>query len=549
MEPAVFRPPMRALGGSLLLGAAAGALVGGVAGVPLLLGALFGAVSAAIALAARHARGLRLVADARGVRLLGGEGAGGAKLEASWPELRLGFGIAQRGDGRLQRYAVLADARGRSFAFADRLGTSPAAPVRGADGREVPVVELRDAPLLLALVVQRAPAWHVLPASLQVAPEVDEGPSTPGSLRGPHAQGERQGGGAASSVRPEPFDSGRDAADARDRLHAAGAESKDVVAAPRPAPRESRMGVLALVAKLGSKLAAAFTKLGAGALKAAKTANVGSVVLSAAAYSYFFTWQFGLALLVQLFVHEYGHVHAMRRTGMKVRGMYFVPFLGALAVTEDAFSSRRQQAYVALNGPLWGALLTVVPLGLWAATGAPIWAQIAGSWAFLNLFNLLPITPLDGGRVMQAFAFSYASWLGVALSVLGFAAAVAVAVAMKLSLIWIVAALGAMELVSESQARAGARALRLLPDGARFGPMHWLYLRAVVGPTPAPPHGEEQFLSGLERQRRAAHAAPLSARQIVLWGLAYVALAAALLAVVWAAGHAHGGDAARKILE
>jgi Zn-dependent protease len=309
------------------------------------------------------------------------------------------------------------------------------------------------------------------------------------------------------------------------------------------------MGVFALVAKLGSKLAAAFAKLGAGALKAVKTANVGSVVLSAAAYSYFFTWQFGLALLVQLFVHEYGHVHAMRRTGMKVRGMYFVPFLGALAVTEDAFSSRRQQAYVALNGPLWGALLTLVPLGLWAATGAPIWAQIAGSWAFLNLFNLLPITPLDGGRVMQAFALSYASWLGVALSVLGFAAAVAVAVAMKLSLIWIVAALGAMELVSESQARAGARALRLLPDGARFGPMHWLYLRAVVGPTPAPPHGEEPFLRGLERQRRAAHAAPLSARQLVLWGLAYVALAAALLAVVWLAGHAHGGDAARKILE
>ena len=344
------------------------------------------------------------------------------------------------------------------------------------------------------------------------------------------------------SVHPERSAAGAESKDA-------GAESKDVVTAPRHAPRESRMGVLALVAKLGSKFAAAFGKLGAGALKAVKTANVGSVVLSAAAYSYFFTWQFGLALLVQLFVHEYGHVHAMRRTGMKVRGMYFVPFLGALAVTEDAFSSRRQQAYVALNGPLWGALLTLVPLGLWAATGAPIWAQIAGSWAFLNLFNLLPITPLDGGRVMQAFAFSYASWLGVALSVLGFAAAVAVAVAMKLSLIWIVAALGAMELVSESQARAGARALRLLPDGARFGPMHWLYLRAVVGPTPAPPHGEEPFLRGLERQRRAAHAAPLSARQIVLWGLAYAALAAALLAVVWAAGHAHGGDAARRILE
>jgi Zn-dependent protease len=309
------------------------------------------------------------------------------------------------------------------------------------------------------------------------------------------------------------------------------------------------MGVFGLVAKLGSKLAAAFAKVGVGALKAVKTANVGSVVLSAAAYSYFFTWQFGLALVLQLFVHEYGHVHAMRRTGMKVRGMYFVPFLGAMAVTEDAFTSRRQQAYVALNGPVWGSLVTLVPLGLWAATGAPIWAQIAGSWAFLNLFNLLPITPLDGGRVMQAFAYSYSSSLGVALSVLGFAAAVAVALVLKLSLVWIVAALGAMEFLSESQARAGARALRLLPEGGRFGPMHWLYLRAVVGPTPAPPQGDEMFLRGLERQRRAAHAAPLSARQIFLWGMAYAGLAAALLFVVWAVSHAHGADAARKVLE
>jgi Zn-dependent protease len=515
MESALFRPPMRALGGALLLGAAAGAFVGVAFAVPVLLGALFGGISAAIAIASRHARGLRVLADDRGVRVLGGAEPGRA-LDASWGELRLGFGVVQRGDGRLQRYAILADALGRSFAFGDRVGTTTTTPVRGADGREVPVIELRDAPLLLALVVQRAPAWNVLPQSLQVPPE-GVAPST-SVLAGD--------GGPLERILP-------------DRAAGAG---------PGRA-RESRVGVFALVAKLGSKLVAAFTKVGAGAVKAVKTANVGSVVLSAAAYSYFFTWQFGLALVVQLFVHEYGHVHAMRRTGMKVRGMYFVPFLGAMAVTEDAFTSRRQQAYVALNGPLWGSLLTAIPLGLWAATGAPMWAQIAGAWAFLNLFNLLPITPLDGGRVMQAFAYSYSSGLGVALSVLGLAAAVALALRLGMSLVWIVAALGAMELVSESQARAGARALRLLPDGARFGTAHWLYLRAVVGPTPAPPHGEELFLRGIERQRRAAHAAPLSARQIVLWGLAYAALAATLLLVVWAVGHVHGADAARKVLE
>jgi Zn-dependent protease len=502
MEPATFRPPMRRLGAQLLLGGLAGAVVGVLFEIPLFLGVLFGAVAAGIAVAARHARALRVVAGERGVRVLGAA----IPVDAPWEELRLGFGLTQREGGDVQRYAVIADGQGRSFAFADATLGRPCRPVQGADGRLVPVVELREAPLLLAVIVQRAPAWHVLPASLQAPPR----PAGDAVVEvGPHAPAPRAAG------RPE---------------------------------HRSRLGLWGVLAKLGSKLAASAGKIGAGALKAVKTANVGWAAASVATYSLLFSWKFALAIMVQLFVHEYGHIHAMRRTGMKVRGMYFVPFLGALAVTEDAFSSRRQQAYVALNGPLWGSALALVPAGLWLWTHDPAWATIAAWWALINLFNLLPIAPLDGGRVMQAFAYSYSSGLGVALSALGLAGAVALASSLGFSLIWLVAGLGAMELAGEVQARHGARALRLLPEPARFAAPHWLYLKAVVGGGPGTP-GDVHFLRSLERQEKAARAAPLTAGQLLRWGLAYAGLAAGLVLLVWAMRHVPGAEAASRVLE
>jgi Zn-dependent protease len=491
MEPATFRPAPPPLGLALLAGAAGGALVGFLASVPALAGAAMGAAAAAIAVGVRHASALRLVATDQGVTVKGGEGEG---LEARWREVRLGFGEARWPGDRERppsRYAILADSRGRAFAFADLSGAGAPAPVQGPDGRRVPVVDLRDAPLLLALVVERAGAWHVFPPELQSPPVNEPGPdSEPGD---PHPSRQRPG-------------------------------------------TTPRVGLLGVLAKLGGALA-----------KALKTANLGWAVASFAAYGFLFTWRFAVALLLQLFVHEYGHVHAMRRTGMKVRGMYFIPFLGAVAVTEDAFTSRRQQAYVALNGPFWGSAFALVPLALWLATRDPEYAAVASWWALLNLFNLLPILPLDGGRLLQALAFSFSSTLGVALTVLGLAAAVVLAVAFGYGLVWLVALLGAAELISESQARAGGRALRLLPEPARLGPDHYRYLRAVAGPPLGSP-SEDRYLRYLARVEKAARAAPLAAREMVAWGAAYAGLAAVLLVAVHFLTLATGGAGPAQLL-
>lgn len=488
MDPAVFRPAARAILPALLAGAIGGFAVGVLAGIPVLLGALFGGAAAALALGVRQATGLRVIASERGLAVRGRA----APLEARWEELRIGFGGSARRGGGVQRYAIVADPRGRSLAFADFTGAPPCEPVRGLDGEPVEVTDLRDAPLLLALVVQRAPAWHVLPGSLLAPP--------------------------ASAI---------------DGV-ATGEGEPPVVARARGS--RPRVGLFALVAKLFGTV-----------LKALKTANLGWAAASAAAYGVIFSWKFAVALLLQLFVHEYGHVHAMRRTGMRVRGMYFVPFLGAVAVTEDAFSSRRQQAYVALNGPIWGTLFSLVPAGLWLWTREPLFAAVTAWWAVINLFNLIPVSPLDGGRVMQALAYSFSSSLGLALTVVGLGGAVVVGTTFGYELVWLVALLGVMELLGEAQARAGGRALRLLPERARFGPEHFRYLRAVAGPPLGSP-SEAFYLRDLERMERAARAAPMTPRQVAAWGLAYAGLAAGLLALVHFMAHVPGANIAAQLL-
>jgi Zn-dependent protease len=517
MEPAVFRPIPRGRLLALLAGAVGGAILGWFADVSFPFGPLFGAVAAAIATAAAHARGVRVVATPERFEVAGSA----APVSAPWPALRVGFGRTVRpGGGELQRYAIVADPAGRSFAFGVFGKNGPCAPVVGADGRPVEVLDLEGAPILLGVLVQRVPAWQVLPEWLVNVPV-----PPPLEVAAEVASGEAAGGGGPGA-------------------------SGGTGGAPGATPARSSKpgaGVLTVIAKLGTKLLASAGKIGAGALKAVKGTNLAMAAASAAAYSLIFSWKFALLLMLQLFVHEYGHVFAMKRTGMKVRGMYFIPFLGGLAVTEDAFTSRRQQAYVALNGPLWGSLLCLAPLGLWAATGQAAWAAVAAWWALINLFNLLPITPLDGGRAMNAFASSFSSGLGVAVGALGLAGAVALASAVGFSLLWLVVLVGGLEFFSEARARAGGRALRLLPEPARFGPVHFQYLRAVIGPPPGA-GSELIFARDLARIEASARVEPMRKGELLAWGLLYVGLAAGLLAVVILTSHLPGAAEAAQIL-
>lgn len=210
-------------------------------------------------------------------------------------------------------------------------------------------------------------------------------------------------------------------------------------------------GFIALAVKLGPKL----VSVGAKLIKSFKLGKAGLAGASLVTYSYIFSWRFAVALMAMLFVHEYGHVWAMKRCGMRVKGMYFIPLLGAAAVADEEFPSRNDEVFIALMGPLWGLAFSAaiaVPYFVWEA---PIWAVMAAWMALINLFNLLPIVPLDGGRIFKSMAFSLHSWLGLFFLVLGLVAAAGVAFYLEHFLFLILLGVGALELASEWSNRHG----------------------------------------------------------------------------------------------
>src|SRR3712207_369706 len=128
----------------------------------------------------------------------------------------------------------------------------------------------------------------------------------------------------------------------------------------------------------------------------------GSMLVSLGAYALIGGWKWAAGLIVLLFVHEMGHALEAKRQGLKVSAPLFIPFLGAVIALKQMPPNAWREAQLALAGPIIGSLGAV---GFWVAAEAFDSArlqEIAWTGFFLNLFNLLPIVPLDGGRAVAA---------------------------------------------------------------------------------------------------------------------------------------------------
>jgi Zn-dependent protease len=178
--------------------------------------------------------------------------------------------------------------------------------------------------------------------------------------------------------------------------------------ARRPAPaRNLRKRIASTLAALGALIVKFFAAIKGGLLLLPKLkllTTSGTALVSVAAYSLFWGWQFAAGFVVLLFVHEMGHVVQLRREGIKASAPMFIPFLGALITAKSLGQDALAEARVGLAGPILGSLGAAAVAIVGGLTGSSLLLALAYVGFLINLFNLLPVVPLDGGRAMAAMA-------------------------------------------------------------------------------------------------------------------------------------------------
>ena len=127
-----------------------------------------------------------------------------------------------------------------------------------------------------------------------------------------------------------------------------------------------------------------------------------TMVVSVGAYTLLWGWPFAALFVLLLFVHELGHALWLRKEGIPAGMPVFIPFLGAVIGMKGMPRDAYVEAKVGLAGPVLGTLGAAVVLGLGEYTNSDLLRAAGHTGFLLNLFNLLPIVPLDGGRAMAA---------------------------------------------------------------------------------------------------------------------------------------------------
>jgi Zn-dependent protease len=179
-------------------------------------------------------------------------------------------------------------------------------------------------------------------------------------------------------------------------------------------------------------------KYGALVFKLKVFTTAASMLVSIAAYAWIWGLPFAVGFVVLIFIHELGHVLELRRQGVPASAPLFIPFLGAVIGMKQLPDDAWKEARVALAGPILGSVGAVAFLVAAEAADSDLLMALAFVGFFLNLFNLIPIVPLDGGRAVAAL--HPAVWL------LGLLLMVGLAVVSPNPILIIIVVIGALEL-------------------------------------------------------------------------------------------------------
>lgn len=215
-------------------------------------------------------------------------------------------------------------------------------------------------------------------------------------------------------------------------------------------------------------------------MKSAKVIKVLLATATLATYSWLVSFKFAIALITCLVIHEYGHIRAMKYFGLKTKGIYLIPFMGGLALSEDKINTRWQDVVISIMGPTFGLILSFILLLLYWVTDNIFFAGLANFNALLNLINLLPILPLDGGHILKSIGFSVNGKFGLLAMIAGSVLGILGCYAMGLSFMAFFLLIGSMEIVFEWRMRHQSHLLPLDRYGQIFSSVWYLATAAAL---------------------------------------------------------------------
>jgi Zn-dependent protease len=150
-------------------------------------------------------------------------------------------------------------------------------------------------------------------------------------------------------------------------------------------------------------------------LKFTKFGTLLSMLVAVWAYALFFGMPFAVGFVLLIFVHELGHGLVMQQQGIRAGAPVFIPFVGAVIAMKSLPRDAYVEALVGIGGPILGSVGALCCLIMGWLTGGLIWYALASTGFMINLFNLIPISPLDGGRIVGVIS----RWLWLAGYVVG----------------------------------------------------------------------------------------------------------------------------------
>lgn len=130
----------------------------------------------------------------------------------------------------------------------------------------------------------------------------------------------------------------------------------------------------------------------------------GTMLISVFAYAFVYGWWYAVGIVGLIFAHEMGHFLAARKCGLNVGAPTFIPFVGAWIQLKEQPMNAEVEAFVGMAGPLVGSAAAFLCYLMAESNGSMLLMAIAYSGFMLNLFNLIPITPLDGGRIVAVIS-------------------------------------------------------------------------------------------------------------------------------------------------